>query len=105
VQAWAKNRIHIQPWQAIPQIMSALGLTDADGMEQVWFVNGDGRLTGGAAAVNEALKWVWWGRPLATLYHLPGIKQLQDRVYRWVAANRHRLPGSSLQCNPARPPT
>lgn len=78
--------------------MSALGLTAVDGMTQVWFVNADGRLCGGAAAVNGALRYVWWTRPFTWLYPLPGIKQLQERVYRWVADNRYRLPGGSAQC-------
>ncbi len=75
-----------------------LGLSDVDGMTQVWFVDTDGRLHGGAAAVNRALRFVWWIRPFTWLYPLPGIKQLQERVYRWVADNRHRLPGGSAQC-------
>jgi len=80
--------------------MTEFSLTEADGMEQVWFVDGDGRLSGGAAAVNAALKKVWWIRPFAYFYRLPGIKQIQDRVYRWVAANRHRLPGGAPECAP-----
>ncbi len=78
--------------------MAALGLSDVDGMTQVWFVDAHGRLSGGAAAVNEAMSYVWWARPFTWLYPLPGIKQLQERVYRWVADNRYRLPGSSAQC-------
>ncbi|MBE7530042.1 MAG: DUF393 domain-containing protein [Ardenticatenaceae bacterium] len=82
----------------IPEQMAALGLSDVDGMTQVWFVDTDGRLRGGAAAVNGALRYVWWARPFTWLYSLPGIKQLQERVYRWVATNRYRLPGGSAQC-------
>jgi predicted DCC family thiol-disulfide oxidoreductase YuxK len=78
--------------------LAALGLTAVDGMTQVWFAHPDGRLTGGAAAVNDALRTVWWARPFAWLYRLPGIKQLEDALYRWVAKNRYRLPGSSAQC-------
>jgi len=107
VQAWTAssgtNSINTQPWQEIPQTMNELNLTNADGMEQVWFVNENGRLSGGAAAVNEALKVVWWIRPFTLLYSLPIIKQLQNWTYRWVAANRHHLPGSTTQCEPKRP--
>lgn len=88
----------MQPWQQMPEQMAVLGLTAVDGMTQVWFTHPDGRLTGGAAAINDALRYVWWARPFAWLYRLPGIKQLEDRVYRWVAENRYRLPGSSAQC-------
>lgn len=78
--------------------MAALGLTDEDGLKQAWFVASNGRLTGGAEAINQALKYCWWLRPLTYLYPLPGIRQLQDRAYRWVADNRYRLPGSTPQC-------
>lgn len=83
----------------IPETMSELSLTSQDGMTQVWFAGRDGRLTGGAAAVNEALKYVWWAWPFAYLYQVPGVKQIQDWVYRWVANNRYRLPGSTAHCS------
>ncbi|MCL4263989.1 MAG: DUF393 domain-containing protein [Anaerolineae bacterium] len=98
MQTWTRGRVDVRPWQRIPEQMAALGLTAVDGMTQVWFVSADGRLSGGAAAVNEALRHVWWARPFTWLYPLPGIKQLEERIYRWVAANRYRLPGSSAQC-------
>lgn len=28
----------------------------------------------------------------------PGIRSLEDAVYRWVAAHRHRFPGTTLYC-------
>jgi predicted DCC family thiol-disulfide oxidoreductase YuxK len=78
--------------------MSTLGLTDEDGLKQVWFVDINGRLTGGAEAVNRAVRYCWWVRPFTYLYFLPGIRQVQDWAYRWVAENRYRLPGSTPQC-------
>lgn len=99
MESWTNGRIQLAPWQAIPQQMAALGLTDADGMTQVWFVDRDGELTGGAEAVNRALRYSYWLRPFTYLYPLAGIKQLQDWVYRWVAQNRYRLPGSTSQCD------
>ncbi len=79
--------------------MAELGLTAEDGLTQAWFVAKDGRLTGGAEAVNETLSFVWWVRPFTWLYRLPGLKQIEDRVYQWVADNRYRLPGSTAQCS------
>jgi predicted DCC family thiol-disulfide oxidoreductase YuxK len=98
VQAWTSDRISTQPWQHIPQQLAALGLTDEDGMTQVWFVDENGRLTGGAEAVNEVMKRVWWLRAFTFLYKLPGLKQLQSHAYRWVANNRYRLPGGTAAC-------
>jgi predicted DCC family thiol-disulfide oxidoreductase YuxK len=97
-RTWSNGRITIAAWQDIPQQMQDLGLTDADGMEQVWCVDENGRLTGGAAAVNSVLAGIWWARPFTWLYRLPLVQQLEDKVYRWVAENRTRLPGGTPQC-------
>ncbi|HEX6385417.1 MAG TPA: DUF393 domain-containing protein [Anaerolineae bacterium] len=99
MEAWTNGRIERQPWQHIPGRLATLGLSSRDGMTQVWFVTNDGRLYGGAAAVNEALRLVWWARPLTNLYRLPGVRQLEDKVYRWVADNRYRLPGGTATCS------
>lgn len=94
----------IEPWQMIPDIMAAHNLTAEDGMHQAWFVHVDGRLTGGAEAVNDALKQIWWAKPFAYLYDVPGLTQVEKWVYRWVADNRYRLPGSTAACVLERPP-
>ena len=67
-------------------------------MRQAWFVDANDQLTGGAGAINRSLRYCWWLRPFTYLYFLPGICQLQDWVYHWVANNRYRLPGSTPQC-------
>lgn len=74
------------------------GLTPEDGMAQVWFIDKDGSVTGGAEASNRILRYVWWLAPFTYLYFLPGIRQLQNVAYRWVANNRYRLPGSTDAC-------
>ncbi|KAA3664988.1 MAG: DUF393 domain-containing protein [Chloroflexi bacterium] len=78
--------------------MAAVGLTGADGMAKAWFVDENGRLSSGAHAINEAMRFCWWIRPFTHLYHIPGIHQLQEHIYQWIANNRHRLPGSTPQC-------
>jgi predicted DCC family thiol-disulfide oxidoreductase YuxK len=98
-EMWSNGRITIIAWQNVPQQMQELGLTDADGMEQVWFVDENGRLTGGAAAVNAVLGGIWWARPFSWLSRLPLARQLEDKVYRWVADNRTRLSGGTPQCS------
>lgn len=98
VQAWTKDSVEYQPWHAIPERMAALGLTAEDGMTQVWFVEANGALTGGAAAANEVLRYVWWAKPFTVLYKLPGLKQLEDKLYRWVADHRHQMPGGTAVC-------
>lgn len=78
--------------------MAEVGLTDEDGWTQAWFVTATGEVSGGAEAINRALRHVGWAKPFTYLYPLPIIRQLQDRAYRWVANNRYRLPGSTAAC-------
>lgn len=98
VQALTQRKVNAAPWHAIPDYWTALGLTQDDVLTQVRFVAENGRLLGGAAAANAALAYCWWLRPLTWLYPLPGMSQLEEWVYRWVAENRFRLPGSTPQC-------
>lgn len=103
MQTWSRGRVAIAPWQRIPERMTALGLTADDGMAKVWFASPDGKLAGGAAAVNAAMRRVWWARPLTLFYRLPGFKQLEDWLYQWIADHRLLMPGSTAAC--ALPPT
>jgi predicted DCC family thiol-disulfide oxidoreductase YuxK len=32
------------------------------------------------------------------LYRIPGIRSIEDAVYRWVAAHRYRFPGTTPYC-------
>jgi len=77
--------------------MADYGLTAENGMTQVWYIDQSGAF-GGAKAINKAMRLAWWAKPFTYLYHLPGIRQLQDWVYRWVADNRYRMPGSTAAC-------
>lgn len=88
----------MQPWQIIPERLAAAGLTPADAVYQVWTVSPDGKVLGGAAAVNATLTLIPWARPLTWLYHLPGMPWLQNKLYRWIANNRHHLPGGTAAC-------
>ena len=98
MESWAKGTIEVAGWQFIPARLTAVGLTAEDGMTQVWFVDENQQVTGGAEATNMMLRYIWWARPLAYLYYIPGIRQLQDRLYRWVANNRYMMPGSTDAC-------
>ncbi len=93
------DKVAVAAWQAIPAYWQALGLTQTDMQTQVWYVSADQQhLSGGAAAINDTLRHTWYLRPIAYLYRLPGIRQLEDAVYRLVADNRHRMPGGTPTC-------
>lgn len=48
----------------------------------------DGRVFGGADAVNFLAGYVWWGLPLTWFARLPGAKRLLHRIYREIASRR-----------------
>ena len=45
-----------------------------------------------------ALALIWWARPFTWLYRLPGMRWIEEKVYRWIANNRYRMPGSTAAC-------
>jgi predicted DCC family thiol-disulfide oxidoreductase YuxK len=72
------------------------GLTHDACMQAMYLVAPDGQLFRGfEAAVRVAAT-----RPVLGIlpgaYYLPGIRQLCDRLYAWVAANRYRLFGKTV---------
>ena len=48
----------------------------------------DGRVLGGAAAVVEIARRIWWAWPLWALSRLPGAMRPMHATYRWIARRR-----------------
>ena len=79
------------PYQK-PGVPSSAGLTVEECKAAAWAVLPNGRRYRGAGAINASLA-VATGIPLPLLvYSIPGIRQLEDLVYAFIAANRSRLP-------------
>jgi predicted DCC family thiol-disulfide oxidoreductase YuxK len=80
--------------------LPALGLTPEECDEALRWVDSRGRVSSAQDAVARVLLA---GRlpfkPLGALILLPGINALAGVVYRWVALNRHRLPGGTPACS------
>jgi predicted DCC family thiol-disulfide oxidoreductase YuxK len=77
----------------------SVGLTVEQCQEAAWFVDEAGRQYRGAAAINRALRTMSGVyRVVSWLYGVPGLDTLEDRLYEWVARNRHRMPGSTAAC-------
>ena len=68
--------------------------------EAMQLVGPGGETWQGSAAVEELLSILPRGRWIAWIYHVPFVRALAERVYRWIARNRHRL-GCGEHC--ARP--
>src|SRR5262249_45254450 len=72
------------------------GVTHAQAMRALQFVDARGRVFSGAEAAVRALGL----RPLfkiAYVYYLPGLRQILDALYRAVARNRYRIAGRTCE--------
>lgn len=94
--------VHVEPWQFLD--LDALGLTEAACDEAVQWIGSDGSIASAEGAVIAALAHAGgpW-RVLGGILGLPGVRQVAAVVYRFVASNRHRMPGGTAACKLPRP--
>lgn len=80
--------------------LAAVGLTAQACDEALQWVAADGRVSSAQDAVARVLLAGRPAlRPLGAVILLPGVNALAGIVYRWVALNRHRLPGGTPACS------
>ncbi len=78
--------------------MKRWGISPKACAEAAWAVTPEGRRYRGAGAVLAALFWALGCPGLMRVYDWPGVRQVADVVYAWVAAHRARLPGVTPYC-------
>jgi predicted DCC family thiol-disulfide oxidoreductase YuxK len=77
---------------------ASVGLTLEECKASAWAIVPDGSRYRGAEAMNALVAAaIGSGLPLL-VYYLPGIRQLQDFIYSFIASNRSRLPGDQPYC-------
>jgi len=79
--------------------LEPLGLTAEMCETAVQWVGTDGSVASGHRAVARTLihgGGLWW--VMGRIILLPGISSVSALVYRWVARNRHRMPGGTAEC-------
>jgi predicted DCC family thiol-disulfide oxidoreductase YuxK len=79
-----------------PRVSELLGLTPQEILREIRFLSADGHHTGGADAVLDVAREIWWAQPLVWLSRIPGVMRLLHRGYHWVAAQRSC---AAEQCN------
>jgi len=72
------------------------GLTHEACMQAMVLVTPDGQLYRGFEAAVQAVATRPMLRLPAFAYYLPGIRQVCDRLYAWIAANRYRILGKTV---------
>ena len=85
--------LHRRGFQLIP-LQSAwarerLQITMDEPLTEMKLLMADGHASGGADAIVEIARLVWWARPLVLLTSVPGVMTLVHKLYRHVAAKRH----------------
>lgn len=98
-----RGRLCLLPSQT-PGLLEASGLRQREVDIAAWAIEPCGRRHRGAAAVLAGLDQLLPGGPplMRGFFGLPGFRRVADRAYRWVARNRHGLPGTAI-CS-LRPP-
>ncbi|HEY5844620.1 MAG TPA: DUF393 domain-containing protein [Mycobacterium sp.] len=89
--------LRTEPIQA-PGAADRLGVPADRLPESVWWLDDSGQVFAAAEAMNAALSVALGSRAPLRLYRLPGMRRLQERVYRWVATHRYRFPGTTPYC-------
>jgi predicted DCC family thiol-disulfide oxidoreductase YuxK len=97
VQRWIPTPAQVVPWQFTD--LDALGLTRAEAVEAVQWIEPGARPLAGPAGIAALLKSsnVFW-KPVGWLLALRPITAAMWPLYRWIARNRHRLPGGTPAC-------
>ena len=91
------HRVTVVPFQQSGAAERA-GLSIAQCESAAWAVTPGGERYRGAGAINATLAVALRTRLPLWVYELPGIRQLQDALYDWIAKNRGRFPGDSPYC-------
>jgi len=97
------TRAAIEPWQLLD--LAALGLAEAECERAVqWVEPGRAPLAGpdaiAALLLTSHRRW----RVVGRLLRLAPVRVLAWPIYRWVARNRHRMPGGTAACALPQPP-
>ncbi|MEI9865559.1 MAG: DUF393 domain-containing protein [Limisphaerales bacterium] len=75
-------------------VRQRIGLNPDEPPTEMKLLAADGRIYGGADALLEIARTIWWARPLHTLAQVPGMKALFRGIYRLIAANRNCRSGA-----------
>jgi predicted DCC family thiol-disulfide oxidoreductase YuxK len=85
-----------------PGSAERLRVAPSELLAQMQLLRPDGQRFGGADAVAEMARQIWWAKPLAALTWLPGVMPLGRRLYARIAANRHCASGACPVHRPAK---
>jgi predicted DCC family thiol-disulfide oxidoreductase YuxK len=81
-----------------PGTAERLGVPPEQLMQSSWWLGDSGEVFGGAKAVNAAVSAALGTKLPLRVYGIPGVRAVEERVYRWVATHRYRFRGVTPYC-------
>jgi len=91
------GRVQTETLQS-PGTAERLGIAPTSLLDSVRWLDSSGNVYSGAEAANAALSAAIGSRVPLAIYRIPAIRSAQEAIYRWVAANRYRFPGTTPYC-------
>ena len=82
-----RHGFELAPLQT-PWVMKLLGRGRGNAWTEMLLLTPEGAIYGGADALLELTKWIWWVRPLYLFSHVPGVKPGLRKAYAMVAQRR-----------------
>lgn len=91
-----RGKIAIEPYQLLD--LKLFGLTEDQTSKAVYYIGKKTYVANRAIAqflIDSKTVWAVFG----LLINLPIISWVAEKVYYWIAKNRHRLPGGTPECS------
>jgi predicted DCC family thiol-disulfide oxidoreductase YuxK len=89
----ARRRFELVPLQ-VSGASAELGIPADQLLAEMRLRLHDGTVLGGAAAVVEIARRIWWAWPLWAVSRLPGAMRPMRATYRWIAGHRSCAAGA-----------
>jgi predicted DCC family thiol-disulfide oxidoreductase YuxK len=81
-----------------PGTAERLGIAPASLLDSARWLDSTGAVYSGAEAANAAFSAAIGTRIPLGIYRIPGIRSVEEAIYRWVATHRYRFPGTTPYC-------
>ena len=94
-----RRRIDLRPLQAVG-VSARLGIRAQDLRKEMRFLTDAGQVFGGAEAVVQIARRIWWGWPLFAFSRLPGAMPAFARLYARIAQRRNCADGACRRRQP-----
>ena len=97
LQRSGRAPVRLAPWQFTD--LAAIGATPERVQREVLWVTPDGRISGGAVAFADWLRYSGGAyAAIGAVIAAPVVRRLAGVVYRFIAAHRHQMPGGTPAC-------